>query len=143
MKKVIKNRVYDTNTATLIHSEASGDGFTLRFKELYRKRTGEYFFYQGGGANTEYRTELRGGDYGGSEFIVPTTPDKAKEWAQEVMEGDEYIAAFGLPDDAADEREVINVCVTGETKRKIDILRFRTGSTLAEVIDEVFKSVEV
>lgn len=59
------------------------------------------------------------------------------------MDGDEYIAAFGLPDDAADEREVINVCVTGETKRKIDILRFRTGSTLAEVIDEVFKSVEV
>ena len=63
MKKIIDNKVYDTNTATLIGSKDNGispASFAYCRESLYRKRTGEYFKHGEGGANSKYAVRNNG-----------------------------------------------------------------------------------
>ena len=69
MKKIIKNALYNTDTARLLTSAIERNNpFLPEDTEvfLYRKKNGEYFYHQ----------VPREGD----EKIVPTTRSKAKEW---------------------------------------------------------------
>lgn len=89
MNKVIKNRLYDTETATAI---ATYDArycplYKVGFiATLYRKKTGEYFLYTKGGVFEDYPDQER---------IDPKTPDDAKEWCAKNLSGDEYMKIFG------------------------------------------------
>lgn len=70
MKKIIKNKVYDTTTAKKL-----GDWFC---NTLYQKRTGEFFLH-------------------GDEKIIPVSYEKARQWAEEHLDADDYISIFGGP----------------------------------------------
>lgn len=85
MKKIIEGKKYDTETAKRVgrHATTENNG-DFCIKELYKKKTGEFFFYTYQFAWCEYY-----------EGIDPCTEDEAKQWAEVYLDGDEYEEIFG------------------------------------------------
>ena len=100
MKKILNNHLYDTDTARSLGSDSysgSQSDFHWWREELYIKRTGEYFLYGEGGPMSRYARTVGQNEWSGGEKIMPLTPARAREWAEEHLSADEYEAAFGLP----------------------------------------------
>lgn len=98
MKKIIKGKVYDTDTATLLAEYDSGHSVT-DFKhyaeELYQKKTGEYFIYGEGGPASRYCQACPTGGWDGGQKIVPLTYEQARDWAEEFLSTKQYEQIFG------------------------------------------------
>ena len=76
MKKVIGNKVYDSNKAREVGSWTNGaKGGDRMESTLYRKRTGEYFLMK--------RTGEHESDIGYRNDIIPLELDKARDWAKD------------------------------------------------------------
>lgn len=98
MKKVIKGKLYDTDKAKLMGSyEYTARGWDLYYFEekLYQKRTGEFFLYGEGGPGSKYCEPAGGNFWRGSADIIPLTYQFAREWAEEHLDADTYMAIFG------------------------------------------------
>ena len=97
MKKIIKKKVYDTETAKAVAFYSNGYGWGNFYhvcETLYRKKTGEFFLHGCGGAMTEY-SEFKYGCWSGGERIVPMTDEETKVWVTAFCDADTYIAIFG------------------------------------------------
>ena len=98
MKKIIRNKVYDTGTATLFaeyssgHSETDSKHYT---EALYQKKTGEYFIYGEGGSASRYSQACPTGGWQGGEKIVPLSYEQARQWAEEYLSTQQYEKLFG------------------------------------------------
>lgn len=106
MKKIINGRLYDTDTARCIGSDSYGDGtsdFHHYSEELYVKRTGEFFLYGEGGPLSRYSRSTGNNLWSGGEKIIPLNLEAARQWAEEHLDADDYAAAFGLPDEDAED----------------------------------------
>jgi hypothetical protein len=66
------------------------------------------------------------------------SPQAARDWAEEKLEADEYIALFGEPEEAADGRETLNVTVPAGVKRKLEKMREDTGKSISQIITDAF-----
>lgn len=98
MKKVINNRLYNTETAKLRGIWDNGrpySDFAWCEEKLYQKKTGEFFLHGCGGAASRYSEERGQNTWGSGERIIPLTVEAAREWAEEHLDGDEYEAIFG------------------------------------------------
>lgn len=98
MKKIIKGKVYSTESARKIGSWASSEdcGNLDYFEEtLYQKRTGEFFIHGEGGARTRYAAQTGQNTWKGGEAILPIGYDDARAWAEEHLTAEEYQGAFG------------------------------------------------
>lgn len=97
MKKIIKNKVYDTATAKKLGEWYKNwdDNLYRVTEELYQKRTGEFFLYGYGGPGSKYGVSSGNGNWSGGEQIIPLTYQAAQEWAEEYLDGEEYEAIFG------------------------------------------------
>lgn len=98
MKKVISNKIYDTETAKELGSWSNMEdyGNFSQFSEtLYRKKTGEFFLHGKGGPMTKYAVAEGSNSWRGGSQIMPLTFQAAREWAEEHLTGDEYEAIFG------------------------------------------------
>lgn len=102
MKKIVKNRKYDTETAQAICSRnvysmkrvhyglldimADYKPVVSSIETIYQKKSGEYFLYHEPTGNHEcdYEAEIR-----------PLTEESALDLCQKFMTGDEYEAKFG------------------------------------------------
>lgn len=101
MKKIIKGKLYDTNTATWIGIYDLGYGYSdFRYysETLYLKKTGEFFSYVEGGPMSPCAKEY-GDSWCYGEDIIPYTTKEAREWAEEHLEADKYIELFGEVDE--------------------------------------------
>lgn len=101
MKKIIDGRLFSTEKAICVGAyqySYHGD-FNYWREELYRKKNGEYFLYGEGGPNTGYSRSVGPNEWSGGESIVRMDVDKAKEWAEEYLDADTYIAEFGEPEE--------------------------------------------
>lgn len=135
MRKIIHNKVYDTDTAKLVgHWSASVavSDFSWYAEDLYRKRTGEYFVYGEGHAASPYR-ERSYDMWAPGEQIVPVGYDEARRWAEGHLEADEYEAEFGVPEEG---EAVISAVISNAAKAAIDRRRAKTGETISQIIDE-------
>ena len=97
MKKIINNKLYNTDTANLLCSYSNGYGINdfQHFQEdLYIKQNGEYFLHGSGGAMSKYSKNCGGYSTGGST-IIPLTCKGAKNWAAEHLAVDEFLELFG------------------------------------------------
>lgn len=105
MKKIINGKVYDTDTARDIGSDSYSNSrdFSYWSETLYQKRTGEFFLHGEGGPMSRYAETVGQNEWSGGEKIIPLSPAKAREWAEEHLTADEYEAAFGLPDEDAED----------------------------------------
>ncbi len=72
MKKIIRNKEYNTETATLVKKYTVGNfGDVDGYEEtLYQSADGAYFLYVNGGAKSPYKTEN----------IKSLSKAKAEEW---------------------------------------------------------------
>lgn len=95
MKKIIRGKLYDTDTAQQLAETYNYFGdFSDYEEELYRKRTGEYFLHGKGGPTSRYAEPCGHGQSNG-ENIFPLSESEAREWAEANITAEEYISIFG------------------------------------------------
>lgn len=85
MKKIIDNKIYDTNTAETITTWNNGypeGNFKYCSQTLYRTKGGRWFLYGEGGAMSIYATHC-GSMYSGGKDIYSLTDGEAFEWLSE------------------------------------------------------------
>lgn len=97
MKKIIKNKVYNTETAIPKgnwESSCYWSDYRWYMEQLYQKKTGEFFLYGEGHEASPYaKKEFDGWTHG--EKIIPLTYKEAQKWAEEKLDADDYEAIFG------------------------------------------------
>lgn len=97
-KKIINGKLYNTETATLVGgwwNKYPTNDFKYCEEKLYRKHTGEYFLYGEGGPLSKYKESCGNNSWGYGYEITPLSEKEAKQWAEERLSADEYIALFG------------------------------------------------
>lgn len=93
MKKIISGKIYDTETADLIHEWWNGrsiSDFNHRSKSLYRTKKGTWFIHHIGGAMTDMQIPAGSNSFTGSESIEPVTEEEVIEFL-ETHDGDEKL----------------------------------------------------
>lgn len=109
MKKIIRGKVYDTDTARYVGGDSGGDGFSRWSEDLYQKRTGEFFLFGEGGPATKYAEYIDGNNaWSNGSKIIPLNVDAAREWVEKHLDADDYEALFGAPDEDDTERTAIS-----------------------------------
>lgn len=111
MKKIIRGRKYDTETARKVGCKTEQAQYGDVDYALYRKRTGEYFVH------AEFSYML---DDGNPDYIKPLSADEANEWAQEHLNADVYEAEFG---EIVDDDETISASINLPRKTYDKLLR--------------------
>ncbi|MGI6251842.1 MAG: hypothetical protein ACOYJV_00175 [Aminivibrio sp.] len=86
MKRVIKGKIYNTETAALI-GEGGGNVYRGDFRYysegLYLTPRGNFFLAGEGGPLSHYGRPAYGGGTCGGEGIIPLSREEALNWAQE------------------------------------------------------------
>ena len=141
MKKIIKGKLYDTETAKRLGEYEPipyRSDFNWFCETLYQKRTGEFFLHGDGNAASKYSRSCGQNERGGDEKIIPLSFSEAQKWVEEHLDGDEYIEIFGNPEEA-DKKQVISVSVTDATYRRLKEIAAETGKPMGEIIDNLIK----
>lgn len=149
MKKVINNKVYDTDTATYLawwENQFHPGDFDWKREELYRKKTGEYFLHGEGGAMSEYArpADSSSGNWvQGGQKIVLLTYEQANEWAKNHLDTEEYMELFGIKDDNEEiESTYIRINLSVNDRKKLDRIRANTLETYSEVVSRAIDKLE-
>lgn len=103
MKKIVDGLLYDTDVSTRLGKWSFGSGmndFNFIAEELFRSPHGRYFIAGRGGAHTKYAEEIDTNSTCGGSDIVPVDEDEARNWMETHAAADDYIAAFGKPEEA-------------------------------------------
>ena len=141
MKKVIRGRLYDTETAKEIGSTAGGAESSRDFhyweETLYKKRTGEYFLCCFGGAMSKYGV-WHGNTGEPGTAIKPLAYDDAKTWAEKALDGDEWVAEFGEPEENGD-RTTLNISVTVGAADIVKRSAQKAGKSVSEMIETLIR----
>ena len=140
MKKVVKGVLCDTDTAKLLgeYQFLSRRDFHFFREELYRTKSGKYFLYGEGGPASPYAQTVGTNEWSGGAKIQLLPPEAARQWAEENLSGDDYIAAFGEPEEDAQ----YSVSIDAATKHRLDKLKTKTGKSLKQLIAEAVKKIE-
>lgn len=101
MKKIINGKMYNTETAKCLSEWSNGHYGDLTYVEetLYRKRTGEYFLYALSGAAGKYAEKTSYNNWSGGDRVISMTENEAKSWMEANGTAEEYIVAFGKPEE--------------------------------------------
>lgn len=144
MRKIIRKKVYDTETARRVGSEwdngYSVSDFGYCAEQLYRKKTGEYFLHGEGGAQSKYARSCGRTAWCGGEAIIPLTYEAAREWAEEHLETEEYEAEFGTPDE--DERYDLHTKISMAAWQTMSRAASAEGITVAAVIERMAATLD-
>lgn len=122
MKKTIRGRKYDTETARKVGCKTEQAQYGEVDYALYRKRTGEYFVH------AEFSYML---DDGNPDYIKPLSEDEANEWAQEHLNADVYESEFG---EIVDDDETISASINlpRKTYDKLRRLAVEAGEPMSK-----------
>lgn len=110
MKRIINNKVYDTDTARSLgtwcntEDQASPEYIS---EALFRKKSGEFFLYCSGRPSS-----IPGTDCALDEKILPLTFEQAAQWGQAHLPESAFSAAFGSADPADDHRITVHISVS-------------------------------
>ena len=139
MKKIINNKVYDTQTARELGSWENGDtGFGRVEETLYRKKTGEFFLHGSGGAATKYAQSVGANEWSGGEMILPLTVQAAREWAEKRLDAEAYAAVFGDPGEG--DVETIIAQVPAELAARVRLLAAEKQMSLKQFVVEALEA---
>ena len=133
MRQIIKNKVYDTNTAKKIGSyrNPKDSNDSVYYEEtLYRKKTGEFFLHTYDRKITSYSDWAR---------IIPLTYDEAQEWAEIALTEEQYKSIFLGVVDEGTEMEALTVqlptVIVTKLKRRTD----KSGQLIKEAVAEALR----
>jgi len=136
MKKIIRGKVYDTDTARRVGGACGGDGFSSWDEDLYQKRTGEFFLFGQGGPATKYAEYVDGNNvWSNGSKIIPLNVDAARQWAEEHLDADEYTALFDVPDEDDTERTAISALLPAGLVRRARQRAVDEKTTLTAVLE--------
>jgi len=139
MKKIIKGKVYDTETARELATYANGGtwrDFNHLEETLYRKKTGEYFLFGEGGPATRYAEATGQNSWSGGSRIMPMTYQEATAWAEKHLDGDEYEEIFGaVVEDDTKKAVTYNLTITAI--EKVRRIADEAGRTVSDVLEEI------
>ena len=129
MRRIIKNKVYDTSTArkmgTYRNPKDSGIFYYYEYT-LYRKKTGEFFLHACGRSNSH-------------ESIMPLTYDEAQEWAGTSLTEEQYERIFFGVVDEYTETEALTVQIPTvlliQLRRQTD----KSGQLIKEAVAEALR----
>ena len=140
MKKIIANKLYDTDTAKEVGSMCQGSPMDFNYIEenLYRKRTGEYFLYGAGGPMTRYAKTVGQNQWTGGEQIIPLSYNKAREWAEANMAADDYQAEFGPVVEESADRTTMTISLPVSVADKIRRAAQESGLSVSAMIASKF-----
>ena len=132
MRKVINGLPYDTKTAEKLteNSYSNPRDFNWYEETLYRKRTGEYFLYYEGNANSPYSKRINSNTWGGDQGIRPLTVLEAQRWAEKACDGDEYEKIFGKIEE---KRMQVSGWVSKEDKNAAEKLKKTRGIQFSDI----------
>lgn len=142
MKKIINNKVYDTATAQKCGEWDNGcrtSDFYFCGETLYRKKTGEYFLHGEGHALSKYAGHSDNSS-GWGEQIVPLSYEKAQKWAEEHLDGDEYVSIFGEPEES-EELGDLHVRISAKAMKKLRQAAGQVQASLAEMIERLIETI--
>jgi hypothetical protein len=139
MRKIIKSKVYDTNTAkkmgTFRDLEGSS-GFDHYEVSLYRKKTGEFFLHTCSSPKSQYH-EITG--YSDGARIIPLTYDEAQKWAETALTKEQYKNIFFGAIDEGTEMEALTVqlpaAIVIQLRRQTD----KSGQLIKEAVAEALR----
>lgn len=140
MKKIIKNRVYDTETARPLASWSNGrslSDFSYLSESLYQKRNGEFFLHGRGGASTPYAVQVDTRTSRGGERIMPLSYDAARAWAEEKLPADEYEAIFGAVSEDDDTRVTTSISISASSFDRLKRLAQQSGMSVSAYIESI------
>lgn len=140
MKRIISNKVYDTATARELARIDTGSTAELSFwcESLYQKRTGEYFIHGEGGPMSRYAVSVGQNEWGWGEKIIPLSAEKARAWAEEHLDTEEYDRIFGIPDEDAG-RVTLCVQIPADLDARIRQRAADEGITLSALIEKALR----
>ena len=132
MKKVINGVLCNTESAKFIGSWTNSpfNDLCYCYEALYRTKSGIFFLYGEGGPASKYSRLTGPNSWSGGEAIELLSPEDAREWAEEYLTGDEYIAALGEPE------EMASVPIAADTEAKLVALGRKTGKAIERLIAE-------
>lgn len=142
MKKVIKGKVYDTETAQKVGDWDNGyytNDFQFCAETLYRKKTGGFFLHGEGHAMSIYASHS-GNSSGWGEKIIPMTYTDAQEWAEKHLDGDEYIKIFGEPEEDGS-TEALNIRISSAKLAKLRQEAGKRGVSLVALVEELIETL--
>jgi len=131
MKKVIDGALYNTETAQFLGKWTNGlmqSDFNYMWQGLYKTKSGKYFL--------EVDTCFSDRDH-----IEPLSVKSAMEWAEQNLDGDDYIKIFGEPDEAIEGTEQINLSLPPAIKRKLERIKSETGKPISTLVTEWAESL--
>lgn len=137
MRKIINNKVYDTETANYIGSWDNGypgNDFNALSKELFRKKTGEYFLYMRGGAFTECAVS-DGNMTCGGEKIVPLSIEQARKFAFEFLDSDVALAEFEPASDD-ESKQCVSFMLPTSVMENIRLISRNSSRRISDVVAE-------
>lgn len=140
MKKIISNKVYDTDKAKFIGCDSyshPGD-FNYWSESLYQKKTGEFFLYGEGGAATKYSVEISNNEWRGGAKIIPMSYDAAKAWTEEHLDADQYIETFGEPEED-DSKERLTITLPSVLITNMKRNAAKAGISLSAYVEKHLK----
>ena len=143
MKKVINGKVYDSDKARALGEYAPNpyrSDFHYFCETLYRKKTGEFFLHGEGNAASKYALSCGQNEWCGGEKIIPLTYADAQAWAEEHLDGDEYIAIFGEPEED-EEKAQIHVNLSKGTISKLKPAAQKNGLTVSADIEQLISDL--
>ena len=131
MKKAIGGKIYDTGKAKFISEYKSGEGSTAICEKLYRKRTGEFFLYCTGGADSIYGVKGRGFTRLAGETLIPVLAGEANQWS---------IEKLGTPLPAYEEgTTILSVVIPVYLMQHLKDLAEKEGINLSEYVRKVLE----
>lgn len=138
MEKIIKGKRYNTATAeaVAVHEYLYPSQFEWVHEILYRKRTGEFFLWGEGGANTRYRKRVERNVFGAGEKIKPLTLDEAKKFVEEYGTAENYKKLFEI-DEWDDENAVLNIQLPNPTFQRLKRVSVGQGKSMTQVVVEL------
>lgn len=138
MKKIIKGKLYDTDTARRVGADGGGDGFYSWSEALYQKRTGEFFLAGEGGPATKYAHSVGQNQWSGGSKIIPLDINAARKWAEEHLDADVYGEIFGMPDEDA-EPVALNIQLDAALMAKLRARAAEDGKSLTATVAALLK----
>lgn len=141
MKKIVQGVLCDTTTAKRLGkaSYLGSRDFAHWSEELYRTKSGKYFLYGEGGPASRYAVTIGQNEWSGGEKIQLLSRETAMEWAEEHLDGEEYAAAFGDPEET---EKATLVVLPIKTRERLEALKRETGMTFSEIIAQAIEGYQ-
>ncbi len=139
MNRVINGSRYDTDTARQLGCSASNclrSDLSWWEETLYRTKAGKYFIFGEGGPMTRYAKSLGDGSYGYGQSITPVSEEKAREWAENHLDGDSVDRIFGA---IAESTARISVFLPAELVERMDAKCDALHASRAEIIADALR----